>query len=89
LAIAVLALIVLPFFLIPCLPWSFKTVIALRSQCINNLKVIWKTLHDRGIPLDAIHSEQVRAVIDDFDFSCPEGSEIHGWRAGYTFVLRG
>lgn len=53
---------------------------------MNNLKVILETLHNRGIPLDVIHPAQVRAVIDDLDLSCPEGSEIRGRRSGYTFV---
>ncbi len=56
---------------------------------MNNLKVTLKTVQDRGIPLDAGHSGEVRAVILELDLSCPEGTEIHGRRARYTFVLEG
>ena len=79
----------LPLPVPPRSPWSLKTVVARRGQCINNLKVIAKTLQDRGIPLDASHSGGVCAVIEELELVCPEGTDIHGRPASYAFVSRG
>ncbi len=56
----VLLFLTLVLLISPCPPWSLKTVIARRAECMNNLKVTLKTVQDRGIPLDAGHSGEVR-----------------------------
>ena len=84
LILAVLVLLALAI-IFPCPPWSLKGVVAQRAACMSNLKRILVILEEREIPLDADHAESVRKVLLELNLSCPEGSEVSGRPALYSF----
>ncbi len=87
-AIGLAALLVALMLVFPCPPWSLKVVIAQRTQCQDNLKVIVLALREHGILLDATHADQIREVLEELNLECPEGMEIRGRPAHYLLLLK-
>jgi hypothetical protein len=72
----------------PCPPWSLKSIIAQRAQCVSNLKQILKALDDQKVPLDAGHADEVRTTIARLNLDCPEGTDVRREPATYSLQTR-
>jgi hypothetical protein len=72
----------------PCPPWSLKSIVAQRAQCISNLKQILKSLDDQKVPLDENDVDEIRRVLQGLNLECPEGTQLRGRPATYSLQTR-
>ncbi len=87
-ALAFLAFAALLLIVFPCPPWSLKSIIAQRAQCVSNLKQILEALDNQKVPLDETHADEVRRTIERLNLECMEGTGLRGRAATYSIQAR-
>jgi hypothetical protein len=87
-ALALFVFATLLLIVFPCPPWSLKSTIAQRAQCVSNLKQILKALDDQKVPLDETHADEVRRTIERLNLECMEGTGLRGRPATYSVQAR-